>query len=344
MNQNIKTPDNQEKTRRIRNGILMGEKLARKKIAVLKYQNFLGMFFFLTSIMTMIGATYAYAAGWMNLWIVIPLNAFAASILHELEHDLIHSQYFKGTFTETLMMWGVWIFRGNTPSPFYRKKIHLLHHKVSGQVTDIEEQMIGNGMRWGLTRIIVMFDQNLAFLINHRKLRKTAPAFREKEMVASAFPVTLLFHVLLDSYILLWLIPFVFAQTGNDIELPAFLLQIRHILTIIAVGYLIPNIIRQGSLQLISSNMHYFGDIAEGEEGVIQQTQVLRSWFLLPFQMFCFNFGGTHGIHHFVINQPFYLRQLISPVAYKVMRKYGVRFNDNGTFKRANRYFKPLTV
>ncbi|MNF97548.1 hypothetical protein D3C84_803820 [compost metagenome] len=55
-------------------------------------------------------------------------------------------------------------------------------------------------------------------------------------------------------------------------------------------------------------------------------------------QAFCFNFGSSHGIHHFVVKEPFYIRQLTVPVAHKVMREMGVRFNDFGTFARANRF------
>jgi len=54
-------------------------------------------------------------------------------------------------------------------------------------------------------------------------------------------------------------------------------------------------------------------------------------------QAFCFNFGSTHGIHHFVVKEPFYIRQMTARVAHKVMAEMGVRFNDFGTFARANR-------
>lgn len=49
------------------------------------------------------------------------------------------------------------------------------------------------------------------------------------------------------------------------------------------------------------------------------------------------NFGSTHAIHHFVVGQPFYLRQMIAAKAHEVLRNQGVRFNDLGTFRRANR-------
>jgi hypothetical protein len=57
---------------------------------------------------------------------------------------------------------------------------------------------------------------------------------------------------------------------------------------------------------------------------------------LWPLQPFCFNFGKTHCIHHIVVQQPFYLRQMVAPVAYRAMAEQGVRFNDYQTFTNRN--------
>ena len=65
---------------------------------------------------------------------------------------------------------------------------------------------------------------------------------------------------------------------------------------------------------------------------------MLTPRWMLPFQLFCFNFGATHAIHHFVVKEPFYIRQWTAPVAHRVMREMGVRFNDTATFGRANRF------
>ena len=47
--------------------------------------------------------------------------------------------------------------------------------------------------------------------------------------------------------------------------------------------------------------------------GVVhQQVQILDHFFLLPAQLFCWNFGATHWIHHFIVNHPFWLRSLIA--------------------------------
>jgi hypothetical protein len=103
----------------------------------------------------------------------------------------------------------------------------------------------------------------------------------------------------------------------------------------LAVVWLAPSALRTFCLHFVSSNMHYYGDVED--ENIMQQCQVLNPWWMVPFQLFCFNFGSTHAIHHFVVGQPFYIRQLVAKDAHKVMREMGVRFNDFGTFRRANR-------
>ncbi|HNE20422.1 MAG TPA: fatty acid desaturase, partial [Turneriella sp.] len=179
---------------RISRSIRMSDRYLRRHFTILNQQDLLGFSIWLGSIAGMIGMAALYFLGIAPAWLVIVVNAIFASFLHELEHDLIHSLYFKETWVEKMMMWGVWIFRLNTPSPFYRKKIHLLHHKESGQPADIEEQMIGNGMKWDIKRVITMLDQGLAFLINARRVGKTAPKLDMKEMARAAFPFTYLYQ------------------------------------------------------------------------------------------------------------------------------------------------------
>ena len=92
--------------------------------------------------------------------------------------------------------------------------------------------------------------------------------------------------------------------------------------------------IRQACLQVLSSCMHYYG----GVESTAQETQVLSKWYWLPLQLFSCNFGNSHAIHHFYVAQPFYLRELVRRDAHAAMRSHGVRFDDVGTFSRANRW------
>lgn len=327
-----------ERVRKINRMIRYSDRKLKKRFPVLLNQDRIGMSIFLLSAGLMILTGFAYVRGIIPAFAAVIINAFLASLLHELEHDLIHSLYYKESWQEKLMMWGVWIFRGNTPSPFYRKKIHLLHHRESGQVTDIEEQMIGNGMKYGWKRFLVMFDQNLAFLLNAGQVAKTAPELKIKEMVKSAFPVSAAFTFLLHMIILFNSISYIQSVYFTDYALPGYFGTVLTVLNIAGAAYIFPNVLRQACLQFISSNMHYFGDVSRGREGVLEQTQVLNSWIFFPFHLFCFNFGSTHAIHHFTVNQPFYIRQMISSYAHGAMKKYGVRFNDFGTFGRANRY------
>ncbi len=326
-----------EKVRKITKLIRYGEKRLKRKFSFLENQNTIGLCIFSFSILGMLLTSYFYIQGLLNVWVTIFINAVLASFLHELEHDLIHGLYFKDTWIEKLMMWGVWIFRGNTPNPFYRKKIHLHHHKFSGQFSDIEEQMIGNGMKYNFLRFLVMLDQQLSFLINVNRVSKTSPELNKKEMFRSGFPILVIFYTMLYTFLIGNLL-FIINNLFNFISIPDYFLKALNYINILAIVYLIPNFIRQASLQFISSTMHYFGDIDPSKAGLLQQTQVLNKWYFIPFHLFCFNFGSTHGIHHFVVNQPFYLRQMIAPIAHKAMKKYGVRFNDLGTFKRANRF------
>ena len=105
----------------------------------------------------------------------------------------------------------------------------------------------------------------------------------------------------------------------------------------ICVILIIPNFIRQLSLNIIASYCHYYGDIPK--HNVYYQNQVLNHWCLLPLHIFCFNFGATHIIHHFVTNQPFYIRQWLAPKATQELIKHGIRENDFGVVTRNNRYF-----
>src|SRR3546814_11953927 len=81
-----------------------------------------------------------------------------------------------------------------------------------------------------------------------------------------------------------------------------------HAIDTSVVGWLAPNVLRVFCLHFVSSNMHYYGDVESGN--IVQQCQVLNPWWLWPAQLFCFNFGATHAIHHFVVSQPFYVSKL----------------------------------
>jgi fatty acid desaturase len=270
----------------------------------------------------------------MPAWMCFILNAFCTSFLHELEHDLIHQLYFRTKpIVQNVFMGLIWLFRGNLISPWYRKLIHLLHHRESGQTEDIEERLIGNGEKWGFKRLLLTLDPGMS-LLQFATFKKQLPQlFSIKQILFATFPIFILFNIIWFSFLT--------HQGWRIINLiheviPPFPVWYINLVNILMVVYIGPNILRQMSLSLISPSCHYYGDVTKGN--ILQQTQVLQPWYLIPFQLFCFNFGSTHIIHHFVVNQPFYVRQMVAPLAHAAMRKYGIRFNDIQTFFRANRY------
>ncbi|HRB20057.1 MAG TPA: fatty acid desaturase, partial [Chitinophagales bacterium] len=73
--------------------------------------------------------TILYLQGIISAWIVLFSVAFWTSLLHELEHDLIHFMYFKkNKWIQNFMLLGVWIFRPMTINPWLRREIHFHHH------------------------------------------------------------------------------------------------------------------------------------------------------------------------------------------------------------------------
>ncbi|MDX1917631.1 MAG: fatty acid desaturase [Candidatus Caenarcaniphilales bacterium] len=323
-----------DKMQRISAMIRFAEQKLKRQFPFLSRQNLIGALVFLSAIAGMIFNGYLYYKEVIPAWLCVVGNAVWASLLHELEHDLIHQLYFRTRpLVQNLMMAGIWLFRGNLISPWYRKFIHLVHHRESGQKEDIEERLIGNGLPWGFKRFMIMLDPILAPL-QFKNLMKL-PHFKLKDVLQATFPIYLIFNTIWVSFLVLLIIRAYALMTGLYVE-PPFASWYVALVEFMMVVYIAPNFIRQASLSIVSSNCHYYGDIPKSN--VITQTQILQPWFLAPLQLFCFNFGSTHCIHHFVVNQPFYIRQLVAPLAHAAMRRYGVRFNDIGTFQRGNRY------
>ena len=156
------------------------------------------------------------------------------------------------------------------------------------------------------------------------------------EQVSSYMPVGHLCYALWHAFIVYHAGLFALHAFGCAVAVPAVVERAMQVVDFLAVVWLGPNFVRSFCINFVSSNMHYFGDI--DSRNVIQQTQVLNAWWMLPFQLFCFNFGSTHAIHHFVVRDPFYIRQLTAKTAHAALREAGVRFNDIGTFARANRW------
>ncbi|KWD84933.1 hypothetical protein [Burkholderia ubonensis] len=156
------------------------------------------------------------------------------------------------------------------------------------------------------------------------------------EQGSSYLPVGHLYYALWHAFIVYHAGLFALGAFGYAVAVPPFVERAMHVVDFLAVVWLGPNFVRSFCINFVSSNLHYCGDI--DSRNVIQQTQVLNPWWMLPFQLFCFNFGSTHAIHHFVVRDPFYIRQLTAKTAHAALREAGVRFNDVGTFARANRW------
>lgn len=324
-----KTDDN-KKIQTIVKPIKTEEEKLRQRFSFFQYQNIIGLILLICSLLMMISLAVLYVYQLIPAWFCIIFIAIATSISHEIEHDLIHLQYFrKQPFIYHLMMLVVWLMRPNTVNPWYRKRIHLEHHKLSGTKDDLEERLVGNGIKPHGIRFIVIIDGLLGLIINRKLFNKEIKDFNFLIVFNAGFPLATSYFFLLYSFLLFHL----FDYFNQDFLIyPAWLPSVVEWMNFIVVVWVLPNFIRSVSLNFITSSMHYYG----GVSSLMQQTQVLNHWLFLPFQLFCFNFGNTHTIHHFVPNQPFYIRQLINTRVKQILKDNGVRFNDLNSILNAN--------
>ncbi|WP_314410393.1 fatty acid desaturase [Pseudomonas kuykendallii] len=330
----------QQRSAHIREAVMARGVELRRRYPILNHQDALGAGILAFALAGMIGSALLYLNGAIAWWACLLANAFFASLTHELEHDLIHSMYFrKQRVAHNLMLALVWMARPSTINPWIRRHLHLNHHKVSGTETDMEERAITNGEPWGLARLLMVGDNVMSSLI--RMLRAKAWAHKRSILARTLrvyAPLALLNWGTWYLFLGFHAIDGASGLLGAPVAWSATTLEVMNIVDIAVVVLVGPNVLRTFCLHFVSSNMHYYGDVEPGN--VIQQTQVLNPWWMWPLQAFCFNFGSTHAIHHFVVKEPFYIRQMTAPLAHRVMRDAGVRFNDFGTFARANRWHK----
>lgn len=327
-----------QKTAHIKTVVTEAGAALRQRHPVLQHQDALGVAILAVSLLGMAVSAVLYLEGTLAWWATVPLVALFASFTHELEHDLIHWMYFRRKpWAHHLMMALVWLARASTINPWIRRGLHFNHHKHSGSERDLEERAITNGVRWGLRRLLMVGDNSLAIFLRV----PDAPTWKLRARLLlrgtiGYFPLGVAFWAAWYAFLAFHAIDGLAALLDRPLAWSADVLAAMKVLDVAAVVYLGPNVLRTFCLHFVSSNMHYYGDVED--DNVIQQTQVLNPPWMLPFQLFCFNFGSTHAIHHFVVKEPFYIRQLTAPIAHRVMREMGVRFNDLGTFRRANRW------
>lgn len=346
----------QQKTIAIRKGIIDACKAFRRKYSFLKHQNFIGAVIFTVSLTAIIASGILYLNGYISAWWVIPWNAFWMAIIHEMEHDLIHFMYFRNYPIISDMMLGLgWLVRPLTINPWFRRELHFHHHKYSGTIHDVEERGVTNGDKWSFTRLLSTPDLLLGGILRSVQIRKDIiqsvksgaisrdQALRFKHIkVYGMLPFTLFLYLIWYFFLIYTICSLLSGWTGFSYSPPLWLTQQLSWIQPLVVILIAPNILRQFCLHFITSNLHYYGDIQSGN--IMQQTQIFNVWWTFPMQLFCFFFGYTHAIHHFHVNETFYIRHLTRKSAWKVMEEHGVRFNDTGTFQRANRYNLPEAV
>jgi fatty acid desaturase len=337
-NMNVRGVTDEEKAIRIKRVIVESGQDLRRRFPILLHQDAIGVSILAFSLIGMISCAALYYCGLISAWLCIPLIALFASFTHELEHDLIHYIYFpKRPLAHNLMMLFGWIARPSTINPWLRRRIHIYHHQHSGTEDDVEERGITNGERWGLRRFLMTGDGIMAVLFGLRHLPDwKARAVRVAHALVVYFPLGWIHWGLWYCFLGFHLMNFGARLVGSEIMWSAATLKFMSAVNFMTVVWFAPNMLRSFCLHFVSSNIHYYGDIEDGN--IIQQTQVMNAWWMIPFQLFCFNFGSTHAIHHFVVKDPFYIRQMIASDAHKIMREMGVRFNDSDTFFRANHY------
>eukprot|EP00565_Helicotheca_tamesis_P003361 CAMPEP_0185729686 /NCGR_PEP_ID=MMETSP1171-20130828/6976_1 /TAXON_ID=374046 /ORGANISM="Helicotheca tamensis, Strain CCMP826" /LENGTH=400 /DNA_ID=CAMNT_0028398583 /DNA_START=19 /DNA_END=1221 /DNA_ORIENTATION=+ len=284
-------------------------------------------------------------------WVLFLISMFATSIVHEIEHDTIHNMYFpRNKAVNNLMLLAGWLVRWNIINPWLRRRLHFWHHKASGTESDLEERGITNGHPFGLKRLLMCADGILSTLLRPIEIAKTARAYHRAQTKKDAFVIPPLFPFGMMHYAMVYsFLAYHTCSLTNDLavagggdgcieRLPNFIIDWMPIMSkyFWAIGF--PNAVRQFMLFFISSSVHYFGDINIGD--VHHQTQVWLTWLTLPFDLFTFNFSGTHAIHHYVARDPFYIRQLTAHEVYPVMKQHGTRFNDFHSILRSNRFLQ----
>lgn len=249
--------------------------------------------------------------------------AFCTATLHELEHDLIHELYFDDRpALRQLVLFSIWLGKGSL-DPWSRGRIHRFHHAVSGQDEDVEERLIGLGLPWGWRRALVTLSPVGSALLVPEIIRAV------RARAAEGGPR-------LDISAPVWW-PIMRAANVAIFGLPALLL----ILALAGQGWawsvivlwVLPNMLRHSAIVLMSSNSHYMG-IPRSELAL--QNQILDHWVFWPAQLFCWNFGATHVLHHFVVKQPFWRRTLAFRRLRPTLVANGMPTNDLWTFARAN--------
>jgi len=275
----------------------------------------------------------AYLSEMVPATLVVMLIAFFMSIAHELEHDLIHDLYFaRRKRLQNLTMFIIWLVKLHA-NPNWRRTAHLRHHGFSGQMEDWEERLLGLGHAFGWRRIVALvspFGSGVFF----ETVEKADPEFNPRSALIANLPSFIGFHALVVAEILNWLLP----AYLHDV-VPHVVWSTVSALTVL---WVLPSILRHFCLTLMTTMVHYSDDIPRNN--VHFENQIIDHWALLPIQLFCFNFGATHIFHHYIVQQPFYVRHIAAKSVRSKLLSEGCRHNDLSILFRGNRWSKGVEM
>jgi fatty acid desaturase len=321
--------------REIRRAIKQSDVAIKKEYSFLYHQDLIGALIFICSLLLILLFSYAYLSSYISAISAFVLIALPISLLHELEHDIIHNLFFKKyRRVQNFMFLFIWIAKLSI-SPWYRRQLHLKHHLLSGQMNDVEERLIGLGLPLNYKRMAVSMHPFGGLLVSD-DISKDAKYFKPFTMQIYNAPIGLIFFATMQTFLLCNSLFFLCFYLNYDVNTIYGINTLYPIIRTLTVCLCLPNLLRQSCLVLMSTSCHYYGDIPTNT--VYYQNQILDSWYVFPFQLFCFNFAATHIVHHYFPSQPFYIRYLTARRVKHTMIKLGVRHNDFGILCRSNRY------
>lgn len=99
-------PEDEQRSHRIRKTILeAGNQLRERHPWLVQHQDQIGLAILVTAVTGIIFNITQYTRGKMPWYVAIPLSAFWMSLLHELEHDLIHQMYYRKKKKSMMPCW-----------------------------------------------------------------------------------------------------------------------------------------------------------------------------------------------------------------------------------------------
>jgi hypothetical protein len=247
-----------EKTARIREVAGRASEEMRRRHPWLEHQDAIGLGILVFSLSGMAGCAWLYWQGAMPAWLCVPLVAICASLVHELEHDLIHYMYFRDRpVVHNLMLAIGWLVRPSTINPWIRRHIHLHHHKHSGTRTDVEERGITNGEPWSARRLLMIGDGLLAIILRAVAKKGLRPAGRTVfRGLAAYFPVGWIHFFVWYCFLGFHAVDGLGTVAGHPVawsETTLANMRVVDFLTVVLIG---PNVLRSFCLHFVSSNMH----------------------------------------------------------------------------------------